>query len=67
MSEYPPWICSKCANALNHPSRCAASSFHVDICGWCLEEKEVTEPRDYGYPPWDKKREPFTALQPKRR
>lgn len=37
---------------LNHEDN--VSNFHVGICGWCQEEKNVTQPRDWRYPEYEK-------------
>lgn len=49
--EYPSWICSQCARAaggsMNHKHICA---WHMGLCQVCNEWKEITQPRDFGYP-----------------
>lgn len=51
MMDYPALVCLDCGNKYarrpmpdNH-----VCSVHVDICGVCGKEKEVTEPRDFGH------------------
>lgn len=52
--KYPSWICKECAKEnLGVWPKGHTASFHTDTCGWCLEEKEVTEPRDWGYPKYE--------------
>jgi hypothetical protein len=46
---YPDWICKECAKMGNGRIPTLAT-FHDNICGVCNEWKNVTEPRDYGYP-----------------
>ena len=48
-TEEPSWVCLDCANkrgARIPQGHCFTS--HIGICGICQEEKEVTEPRDFG-------------------
>lgn len=50
------WICDDCGRKYGDRSKSYAvfkevAAYHIGICGWCNEEKEVTEDRDYGYPP----------------
>lgn len=54
-NDYPYWICQECAESLGHKNRCEMSTYHPDICGWCNEMKTVTQPRDYGHPPFTKR------------
>lgn len=53
---YPSWICYECAysNGGRFPENHVAT-FHEGKCGWCGRNKVVTEPRDYGFPPYVKK------------
>jgi len=49
--NYPDWICDDCARS--HGGRWPeghVATFHEDTCGWCGESKDVTQPRDWGYP-----------------
>lgn len=56
--EYPAWICTPCGDRIGR-HRGRYSTYHVgDRCGWCGNETETTEPRDYGYPPFPLPREP---------
>ena len=48
-SDYPLWICADCAAKVTKRKPCCAC-YHMDICEVCNEWKEVTQPRDYGYP-----------------
>jgi len=50
--EYPFWICADCAYSLGCPNRKTISCYHLGECGWCKKETAVTQPRDYGYPPF---------------
>jgi len=52
--EYPRWICQECANSRGHHNLCLVSSYCMATCGWCDKNKPVTQPRDYGYPPFSK-------------
>lgn len=50
------WICAPCG--VKHGRyRAGVSTWHPDTCDWCGEETNVTEDRDYGYPPLPKKEE----------
>ncbi len=53
--DYPDFICDNCANSLGHKNKSQASSYCHWICGWCNNPAQVTEPRDFGYPPFQKK------------
>lgn len=52
MTEYPKVICGPCGRKYGKP-RAGASTFHDNTCGWCGEMRSVTEPRDFGYPPFN--------------
>lgn len=52
--DYPHWICRDCAASLGYVNRFLCSTFHNGICGWCDQEKVVTEPRDYNFPIYSK-------------
>ncbi len=47
--DYPSWICEDCGR--KHGNRkCGWATWHCgDKCGVCGEEKQVTEPRDFGH------------------
>lgn len=51
MPDYPDSICHDCGSPHLRPGQGRVSSWSPGICGWCGEEKPVTEPRDYRYPP----------------
>lgn len=55
--DYPDWICTFCAkeNGGKWPDG-HIGTFHNGVCGWCGEEVQVTEPRDWGYPNFKKVR-----------
>lgn len=49
--NYPSWVCSECAKKAGGKWPDGhLGTFHDDECGVCREVKEVTEPRDWGYP-----------------
>jgi hypothetical protein len=53
-NTYPAWVCGQCAVA--HGGIWAkghVATFHDGPCGWCGENRAVTEPKDYGYPIYD--------------
>ena len=52
LKPYPTWVCSSCGiKARGRPmASWHVATFHVDKCDVCGETKDVTEPRDYGYP-----------------
>jgi hypothetical protein len=56
MQEYPRWICEACGMK-HQQGRRGVSSICLGICGWCDKETGVTEPRDYGFPKWEKREE----------
>jgi hypothetical protein len=49
--DYPEWICNDCGRA--HGKRPEGNpygaTYHMGKCGICGEEREVTEPRDWGH------------------
>jgi hypothetical protein len=53
MKYYPGWICIDCGRKYGTAYEGHVATFHTDLCGWCGEEKAVTEPRDYGYPDYE--------------
>lgn len=49
--EYPTWVCQECATAAGgHVKLGQISTWHLGKCDICDEKKDVTEPRDFGYP-----------------
>lgn len=52
--HYPAWICTDCAvkNKGKFPKGHIAT-WHIEECGWCHENKAVTEPKDYGFPRYE--------------
>lgn len=48
--HYPAWICADCGKRLGRMPEGHISTWHRDTCGWCGEVRDVTEPRDYGWP-----------------
>jgi hypothetical protein len=48
--DYPAWICADCGSRLGRLPADHISTWHRGTCGWCGEDRDVTEPRDYGYP-----------------
>lgn len=48
---YPDWICNDCGRA--HGKRPEGNpygaTYHMGKCGICGEDREVTEPRDWGH------------------
>jgi hypothetical protein len=55
--NYPAWICNDCAKEMNAKKAIRLSTYHTGICGFCDQEKGVTEPRDWGYPGYPKKKD----------
>lgn len=54
--EYPKLICAKCAiQNGGHWPKGHVASFYLGACGWCGEDTEVTQARDWCYPTYDKK------------
>lgn len=65
MTFYPKWICRECGEKYGKVKP-GLSTYHdgdpddpTDRCGWCGAKVNMTEPRDYGYPP-----KPATFSQP---
>ena len=58
-TKYPSWVCWDCGHkaAKEQGKRInSVSTFHEgDRCGVCGEAKPVTEPRDFGYPNFDRR------------
>ena len=55
---YRVWVCGSCgekARKAQKTSRLACSTWHEDVCGVCGEITDVTEPRDFGYPEFERK------------
>lgn len=52
VKDYPKKICSVCAtlNGGTWTPEEHIGCFHIGKCDVCCMEKEVSEPRDYGYP-----------------
>lgn len=48
--HYPAWICAACGTRLGRMPAGHISTWHRGTCGWCGEVRDVTEPRDYGWP-----------------
>jgi len=50
--EYPDWVCLDCGK--KHGRRVPEmATWHIGKCDACGQEKEVTEPRDFGhFPRW---------------
>lgn len=51
MTDYPAWICWDCGSNHGRVIQGHIATYHRGICGWCGQEADVTEPRDFGYPP----------------
>ena len=49
-TNYPAWICRDCGERHGRMPAGHISTWHRGTCGWCGAVKDVTEPRDYGYP-----------------
>ena len=47
--HYPAWICRDCGERHGRMPTGHISTWHRGTCGWCGEDRDVTEPRDYGY------------------
>lgn len=56
--KYPSWVCHECGmKARGKPLRpWAIATYHHGKCDVCQEYKDVTEPRDFGYPEFKPKR-----------
>lgn len=55
--DYPVWVCSECGNKAQKDKRRihAVATFHSGWCEVCDQYKAVTEPRDFGYPVFDRR------------
>jgi len=52
--DYPDAICYDCG--IKHGRKRARwSSWSMGVCGWCGQDTNVTEPRDYGWPKWSER------------
>ena len=49
--DYPDWICNDCGRTYGKrpEGNPYGATYHVGTCDICGEEKEVTEPRDFGH------------------
>lgn len=47
---YPHWVCQGCGIKASKGKSFTISTFHVNICEVCEQEKSVTEARDFYYP-----------------
>lgn len=46
--EYPEWVCYECG--MKHGRRApGVAAWHSDKCDVCDQQKDVTEPRDFGH------------------
>ena len=71
MKPYPHWICAPCGEKRGRRLATFCSTWHspgpkdaTDCCGWCgSTERDLTEPRDYGYPPAPKEFPKVVDLQ----
>lgn len=52
LEEYPKTICMECGTSYGHMPKGHLATFYQGMCGWCKRKRTVTEPRDYGYPPY---------------
>jgi hypothetical protein len=56
--KYPDWICNSCGSLYGKrpDGNPYGATYHLDACDICGEEREVTEPRDFGHlkEGWDK-------------
>lgn len=48
--DYPDWVCLECGTRLGRKVP-GIACWHNGVCGVCQENKEVTEPRDFGHLP----------------
>lgn len=56
---YPAWICADCGTKYGRAKEGHLATFHfgnpsdpLDVCGWCGKSRGITQPRDYGRPPF---------------
>jgi hypothetical protein len=45
---HPAWVCHDCGTRYGRRVPGEASTWHIDTCDVCGQEKPVTQPRDYG-------------------
>ena len=50
MKQYPTWVCQYCGYKASKGEQRTLSTWHINTCNVCNEQKEVTEPRDFNYP-----------------
>lgn len=51
--NYPQWICADCGKKHGSMPDGRMATWHEDVCGWCGETKQCTEPRDFRYPKFE--------------
>lgn len=53
MISNPEWVCADCGQRYGRRP-VGLATFHIDKCGVCVQQKAVTQPRDYGHlkPGW---------------
>ena len=54
MKEYPSWVCKECGLKASKGQSFRISCYHRGRCDVCNKVKEVTEPRDFFYPEFER-------------
>lgn len=48
--DYPAWVCFDCGHKYGRGAPDGhACTVHRGVCGICKEQRDVTEPRDFGH------------------
>lgn len=56
-TKYPVWVCCECGLKASGGRCFEVSTYHMDKCDVCGEEKMCTEPRDFYYPDFEGKKD----------
>jgi hypothetical protein len=52
--SYPNWVCQDCGRKASKGKQFKVSTWSKSKCDVCGQIKDVTEPRDFYYPDFDK-------------
>ena len=54
--RYPNWVCAQCGMKASGNRCLTVSTYHLGICGVCKRKRPVTEPRDFYYPKFKRRK-----------
>jgi len=63
LKVYPVWVCRDCGLEASGGKCFSLSTYHVNKCDVCEQEKAVTEPRDFYYPSLERFNEIRTKIK----